>query len=216
MTPEAIRFGSFIFNPVTGLLYRGHQPVHLTRKAARFLAVLIEKRPDPVSKPELSRLIWPETVVTEGNLTNLALEVRRALGDDGTDCLKTVHRVGYAFIGAVGAVSAAWQREQAAEDLFRLVIGDRQVNLSEGENWIGRATDCRVRVDCSKVSRHHARIVVTKRRATLEDGPSRNGTFLGGKRLSKLTLLEAGDEIRIGSARMIFRYVSPESPTDVD
>jgi DNA-binding winged helix-turn-helix (wHTH) protein len=211
MTPEAVRFGSFIFNTRIGLLSRGQQPVHLTRKAARFLAVLIDKRPEPVSKPELSRLIWPDTVVTEGNLTNLALEVRRALGDDGSDCLKTVHRVGYAFIGAVGAVGAV----SDAEALFRLVIGDRQVNLSEGENWIGRATDCRVRVDCSKVSRHHARIVVAKRRAILEDGPSRNGTFLGGKRLTKAAPLEPGDEIQIGSTRMTLRFVSPESPTDV-
>ena len=216
MKPETVRFGAFTFNGGTGLLSRGQQPVHLTPKATRFLAALVARRPEPVSKPDLSRLIWPDTVVTEGNITNLALEVRRALGDDDGAYLKTVHRVGYAFIGVVGDASDAGPREQEAEAVFRLVIGDRQVSLLEGENWIGRATDCRVRVDCSKVSRRHARIVVAARRATLEDGPSRNGTFLGGKRLTKPAALEAGDEIRIGSARMTFRFVSPESPTDVD
>jgi DNA-binding winged helix-turn-helix (wHTH) protein len=214
MKPETLRFGEFSFDPASGLLWRGRQPVHLTRKAARFLAALIEKRPEPVSKPDLLRLIWPDTVVTEGNLTNLALEVRRALGDDGRTSVTTVHGFGYGFVGEVDATPRAWQ--PSAGVAFSVVMGDRQISLLEGENWIGRSNDCRVRVDCTRVSRHHARIVVEEDRATLEDGPSRNGTFLRDKRLTKPALLEFGDEIRIGSARLTVRYVRPESPTDVD
>jgi DNA-binding winged helix-turn-helix (wHTH) protein len=216
MKPETLSFGDFSFDPESGLLLRRRRPVHLTRKAARFLGALIRKRPEPVSKPDLFRLLWPDTVVTEGNLTNLAFEVRRALGDDGQAYVATVHGFGYAFVAEVRNVPAALQWEAEPGVSFSVVTGDRQISLLEGENWIGRSSDCRVRVDCTRVSRHHARIVVESERATLEDGPSRNGTFLGGKRLTKPALLEFGDEIRIGSARLTFRFARPESPTDVD
>ena len=50
----------------------------------------------------------------------------------------------------------------------------------------------------------HARIHVSGEEATLEDLGSRNGTLLKGRRIHALSPLADGDEIRVGSARLLF------------
>jgi pSer/pThr/pTyr-binding forkhead associated (FHA) protein len=95
-----------------------------------------------------------------------------------------------------------------------MTAGSRETELFLGENWIGRSNDCRVQVSSSSASRHHARIVIENGRVILEDGPSRNGTFLKGKRVTKPTPLAIGDEVRVGSTCLTLRYVTPDTPTD--
>lgn len=92
----------------------------------------------------------------------------------------------------------------------RLVWGDREVPLREGENLLGRHAASLLPLDSDSVSRRHARILVSGGQATLEDLGSRNGTLLGGRRLSAPALLSDGDEIRIGEVEMTFR-ASPSS-----
>ena len=75
--------------------------------------------------------------------------------------------------------------------------------LLEGPNVIGRAPDATIPYDVAGVSRHHARIVVSRDGVTLEDLGSKNGTYLQGKRITSAPLSD-GDEIQIGKARMIF------------
>jgi pSer/pThr/pTyr-binding forkhead associated (FHA) protein len=61
------------------------------------------------------------------------------------------------------------------------------------------------------VSRRHARILVAGAAATLEDLGSKNGTFLGGRRLDSPSPVSDGDEIRLGRVRMTFRVLPPVS-----
>jgi pSer/pThr/pTyr-binding forkhead associated (FHA) protein len=55
------------------------------------------------------------------------------------------------------------------------------------------------------VSRHHARIVASGDRATLEDLGSKNGTFLKGEAVARPTALADGDRLRIGTVEMTVR-----------
>jgi len=89
----------------------------------------------------------------------------------------------------------------------------RTITLREGDNIIGRDEGAAVRVDSSNVSRQHARIRVSGATATIEDLGSKNGTFVGEGRVESPRLLEDGDEIRVGSARMIFRVSSASGST---
>jgi pSer/pThr/pTyr-binding forkhead associated (FHA) protein len=89
------------------------------------------------------------------------------------------------------------------------VLEKREVQLLEGENVIGRDPDGALWIDHPSVSRRHARILVGDGKARLEDLGSKNGTYVGGKRLEKKTLLSDGDEIRIGPETMVFRTMSP-------
>jgi pSer/pThr/pTyr-binding forkhead associated (FHA) protein len=70
---------------------------------------------------------------------------------------------------------------------------------------IGRDPDVEISVDQSTVSRRHARLVVTTEGAVLEAFVSKNGTFLGGERVSAPVQLADGDAIRVGSVQMTFR-----------
>jgi pSer/pThr/pTyr-binding forkhead associated (FHA) protein len=73
-----------------------------------------------------------------------------------------------------------------------------------------------VYVDSSKVSRRHARILVTGNRAVLEDLGSKNGTYVRGRRIDAPTPLKDGDEIRVGSAGIVFHVFSGRTSTRTD
>jgi pSer/pThr/pTyr-binding forkhead associated (FHA) protein len=84
----------------------------------------------------------------------------------------------------------------------------------EGANVIGRELDATVQIDSPGVSRHHARILVSRGEATLEDTGSKNGTQLNGIRLAAPARLADGDEIGLGTIKLKFRIVAPTSATE--
>jgi len=92
-----------------------------------------------------------------------------------------------------------------------VVVDGRPRALHRGENVIGRAIDAEVWIDSESVSRRHAIIRVENGRAALEDLGSKNGTWLRGERVRDLAPLSDGDEIRVGSVKLVFR----SSPADV-
>jgi ABC-type multidrug transport system ATPase subunit/pSer/pThr/pTyr-binding forkhead associated (FHA) protein len=70
---------------------------------------------------------------------------------------------------------------------------------------IGRAGDNQIVLDHPQVSRHHALIERRGARYRLRDLKSSNGVFVNGKRIEKEAWLNEGDEIRIGSVKLILR-----------
>jgi len=95
------------------------------------------------------------------------------------------------------------------------VLETREIHLLEGENVIGRDPVAALWIDHPSVSRHHARIVVRRGKATLEDLKSKNGTLVNAKPVSGRVRLADGDELRIGAETVVFREVSP-APTGTD
>jgi hypothetical protein len=180
--------------------------VALTPKALSLLELLVERAPLAVSKDEIQRSLWPDTFVTEANLTNLVSEIRAAVGDSSARprFIRTVHRFGYSFEGEL-ADDAFAEESTDAGWLYRLIVGNRKVPLIEGENILGRHPDAQARIDQSAVSRRHARIRIHAGRAVLEDLKSRNGTFLRGRRLKDSAPLRDGDEIGLGPVKVTFR-----------
>lgn len=72
---------------------------------------------------------------------------------------------------------------------------------------IGRGDGVDVSLDWDdRVSRVHAELErVGETWALVDDGLSRNGSFVNGKRLRGRRRLEEGDELRLGGTRMVFR-----------
>ena len=192
--------GELIFDSGARVLLRRGEPVPLSPKAYRLLEVLLLKRPNAVSKAELDEALWPDTFVSEGNLSVLAAEVRKALGDDARQprFVRTAHGYGYAFVGEARAA------EQRAAG-YRVLFEGRELPLSEGENVLGRDPDCEVVVDRTTVSRRHARILVGRPDVRFEDLGSKNGSFHRGRRVVGSVRLEDGDEIGLGS--VVLRFV---------
>ncbi len=95
------RFGDFVLDLERGALSRGGVDVKLRPKSFEVLRYLVENAGRLVGKRELMDAVWGRTVVTEGSLTQCIIDVRRALGDDGSRLLRTVPRRGFIFEGQV-------------------------------------------------------------------------------------------------------------------
>jgi hypothetical protein len=150
-----------------------------------------------VSRDTLYEKLWGATFVVDANLPNLVSEVRTALGDSHREprFIRTVHRHGYAFIGAAAA---------PATSRFAVEWGAKTFELRQGPNLLGRDESSNVRIDSGGVSRTHAAIVIRGDEAVLEDRGSKNGTFVGDDRVEATRALSGGDVVRLGSVRLTF------------
>jgi DNA-binding winged helix-turn-helix (wHTH) protein len=207
------RFDRFRVDGGTRQLLRDTDEVHLSPKAFDLLSILIRERPRAVPKAELLEHLWPSTFVEETNLAGLVTEIRHALGDSPSSpqFLRTVYRFGYRFIGEVAEEPG--QPEFHAGQRPCLVYEDREILLMEGVTVIGRAPDATICCEASGVSRHHARVVLKRGEATLEDLGSKNGTFVGNQLVVSAALRD-GDVIRLGKATLIFRVAPSANDTE--
>ena len=208
------RFGRFVLDLDTRQLLLGEGEIHLSPKAFELLAMLIRNRSRAMAKAELQEALWPSTFVEETNLASLVAEIRRAVGDSASAPIfvRTVHRFGYRFVGAVIESGRAAPDRSSGSRCF-LVFENRRTLLLDGINVIGRAPDATIQCDAPGVSRHHAQIVMSDDGATLEDLGSKNGTYLHRERVTSARLSD-GDAIRIGNALLTFCIDPPLEPTE--
>jgi DNA-binding winged helix-turn-helix (wHTH) protein len=210
-----VRFNEWIFDPDGRELLRGSEAVHLSPKAFDLLGALLATRPRVLSKPQIHKRLWPATFVSESHLTSLMAELRAALGDDARNprFVRTVHGFGYAFCGSAAEIEAPEPAERRKSACCRLIWGDREIVLAEGENILGRTDDAVVWIEAPTVSRRHARILVSGQDATLEDLGSKNGSFLRGERLTAPAPLADRDNFCLGSEWMTFRVFAGAKST---
>ena len=209
------RFGPFALDSRTRQLLRDGREATLSPKAFQLLLLLVENRSRAMSRQELHDQLWPSTFVLETNLAGLVAEIRRALEDtaEKPTFVRTMHRFGYRFIGTVHEADEPLDSGEPALKLW-LIWETKQVPLTEGENIIGRGTDASVWIDAKGVSRHHARIVVRRGEATVDDLGSKNGTYVGADRVTAPRLLADGDQVRLGSVVITFRVPQLPGPTE--
>ena len=192
------------------LLDAGGRPLHLTPKAFDLLSLLIDRAPGVVTKAEIHGRLWHGVFVSDTTLVGLVKELRRVLQDDdpSSPIIRTAHRIGYALCdvestGSQSLAAAHW-----------IVDDHRRISLHQGENIVGRDPRSDVWVDLAGVSRRHARIVVGHQRAEIEDLGSKNGTIVGDDAVTARCLLRDGDPIRVGPARLIYRFSESGATTE--
>jgi DNA-binding winged helix-turn-helix (wHTH) protein len=76
---------------------RGSEEVKLRPKSFETLRHLVENSGRLISKHELISAMWADTSVTDDSLVQCLIDVRRALGEDAQQIIKTVPRRGYIF-----------------------------------------------------------------------------------------------------------------------
>lgn len=148
------------------------------------------------------------------NLNVLVGELRQALHDDAKEprFVRTVFGFGYAFAAEATGESAAGAATVTVQP--RVLWERRVIPLLEGENVIGRDEGVAVRIDAPGVSRNHARLLVSRGQATLEDLGSKNGTYLNDQRLDVPTPLPDGAAFRLGRLVLLYRS-GPETGSTV-
>ena len=203
-------FGTIRVDVAARQVWDGATGVHLTRKAFELLTLLLENGPSVVSKEQIHARLWPDTFVSESSIQALVSEIRQAIDrdDQRASWVRTVHGVGYAFSG-----EAALKKPATGETRAWLVAEAWRVPLHEGDNVLGRSGDDVIAIDASTISRRHARITVG---ATnwVEDLGSKNGTWVGDRRVSERTPLSDGERVRLGSLLFTFRAVRGDDSTD--
>ena len=97
------RFGEYEVDSAKRFLLLNGQRIALTPKAFDVLLALVERHGEIVSKNELLRTVWPDTVVEEISLTRNISVLRKALGEkpDEHNFIVTVPGTGYRFVAAV-------------------------------------------------------------------------------------------------------------------
>jgi DNA-binding winged helix-turn-helix (wHTH) protein len=195
-------------------VWRANDELHLTPKAFDLLALLVERRPDAVSKRDIHERLWPDTFISEVTLQSLVSELRRTLADgpDAPRLVRTVHGFGYAFIGAINDTPAAIP--ETARHLRGWLVGATgRLSLFDGDNLLGRGADDVIELPSSTISRRHAAIRFADG-VSLEDLGSKNGTFLRDVPVAGPVPLADGDVVRFGSLVLTFRLApAPGSTT---
>jgi DNA-binding winged helix-turn-helix (wHTH) protein len=102
--PQILQFGVFEVDLAQGELRKHGQKIKLQERPFQLLAALLERPGQVVTREELVRRLWNDTLVDFDNGLNIAAKkIREALDDDATTprYLETLPRRGYRFIAPV-------------------------------------------------------------------------------------------------------------------
>jgi len=96
-------FGAFRLDSCERIFARNGERIFLAPKAFDTLLILVQHHGHVLTKDELIRTLWPDSIVEENNLTQQISQLRRALGEggDAPDYIETVPKLGYRFISEV-------------------------------------------------------------------------------------------------------------------
>ena len=151
----AYRFGDFDLFPSERQLHHQQKPVPLSPKIFDALLLFVRNAERLVRRDELIEALWPDTFVTDANLTNVIVSLRKILG---REAIQTVSKFGYRFTmrvagepGIEQATYATFLRAKelatfrsldsmtAARDLFSLCVAEDPM-FAAAWAWLGRCS----------------------------------------------------------------------------
>jgi DNA-binding winged helix-turn-helix (wHTH) protein/tetratricopeptide (TPR) repeat protein len=154
MLDGTYRFGQFSLSPRERRLFRGDKSVPLPPKAFDAVNLLVRNHGNLVKREEIFSNLWPDVHVSEANLTNIIVLLRKVLG---RGVIQTVSKFGYRFTppvtGEPGIRPEAYAsfvrgKELLAErssdaalrarDLFWLCLA-KDPQFAPAWAWLGRA-----------------------------------------------------------------------------
>src|SRR5215471_8644834 len=111
--PRRLRFGVFEVNLRAGELTKRGLRIKLQEQPFQVLAMLLEKPGELVTREELQKKLWSQTIVDFDHGLNKAInKIREALGDSAENprFVETVARRGYRFLADVTPLDTAADR----------------------------------------------------------------------------------------------------------
>jgi TolB-like protein/DNA-binding winged helix-turn-helix (wHTH) protein/Tfp pilus assembly protein PilF len=156
----AVEFGRFRLLPHRRELRADGVAIELGSRAFDVLMVLAEARGELVTKNEILRRVWPDTIVEENNLVVQISTLRKALGED-RDLIRTVSGRGYRFVAEIRNSPAEAAQSAASSNLPAPVFGliGRE---TEPEKVSDLPADIIDLIDVSKAPRRLPRLLIWK------------------------------------------------------
>lgn len=103
--PRAYRFGRFVLDLQCGVLLAGDAECALRAKSFALLRLFVENAGRLIDRDEIMRAIWPGVFVSDDSIAQCVSDIRRALGSNGQQFLRTMPRRGYRFAAQVDVVA---------------------------------------------------------------------------------------------------------------
>jgi DNA-binding winged helix-turn-helix (wHTH) protein len=155
MPDGAYRFSEFSMFPADRRLLQGGAAIAVPPKVFDALHLLVRNHTTLVTRNELIQSLWPSVHVTEANLTNIIVQLRKLLG---REAIQTVSKYGYRFTlpvtGEPGVKQATYatfirakellsertlESIEQARDLFWVCLAD-DPQFAPAWAWLGRAS----------------------------------------------------------------------------
>ena len=133
-----IQFAEFILDLGSRQLLRNGHEVRVVPKAFDLLELLLERRPDAVSREEIRDRLWPDTFVSESTLTSLVTDLRAALDDDAAEPRFVRFALAGAWWSSRSAERAGIHTGERCADGQKLAIVRRVSRADQLEFPIGR------------------------------------------------------------------------------
>ncbi len=93
------------------------EPLPLRAKSSRVLQVLLEHHGKMVSKDELARTVWPETLPTDESISRCISDIRKVLGDSDHKLLETFPKRGYRINAVIGGHPESTQTDLPPDEV---------------------------------------------------------------------------------------------------
>ena len=222
-TRGAFLLGDWLVEPDLNHVSRGDQSIHLELKVMEVLVCLACHGFNVVTRRQLIDWVWDGGYISDNTLTHAVAELRRAFGDDANipEYIETIHRRGYRLLKPVTDLEGRPPLGFGRPSRFRVLVDNRNIQLRQGENLIGRLPEASLCIHSLQVSRRHARITVDNGTAYLEDLGSKNGTQLNGRSVLEREQLRDGDRIFLGEGIVALQFIeagnyAPTDPPDAD
>ena len=131
----AYEFGPFFLDVAKRRLLRDGEPVPLAPKVLETLLVLVDNRERTLTKDELLKQLWGDTVVEEGGLTRNISILRKTLGEkpDEHQYIITLPTRGYQFVAEVREVRGNGEKLEVAP----------AATPPEDDSWLEQRTSAR-------------------------------------------------------------------------
>jgi DNA-binding winged helix-turn-helix (wHTH) protein/tetratricopeptide (TPR) repeat protein len=95
------RFDDFVLDAAARELWRDGERVAIPPKSLECLAYLMQHHGRAVGRDELIAAVWGRVDASDTLLTQTIWRARKAIGDEGDKCLRTVPRFGYRWVAPV-------------------------------------------------------------------------------------------------------------------
>ena len=135
-------FSSFVLDQQRGVLTQSGRDIPLRPKTYAVLEYFVDHPKRLISKEELIKAVWSDTVVTDDSLTHCVLEIRKALGDTDRQLIKTVPKRGFTFDATVtddSANSRVRAKRLAAGSVLVALVGAYVVFSGSSESTVDNA-----------------------------------------------------------------------------
>jgi len=148
---ETLVFGPFRLTPSKRLLTKDGQPIDIGGRALGILSALMEHPGCVLSKRELMKRVWPDSVVEEGCIRFQMACLRKLLGDgeNGARYIATQVGVGYAFVAPIERLSREDEISSPAAPVA--TVSRRHIHPTGGlpprSHLIGRLRDAQFIID---------------------------------------------------------------------